>query len=50
MTRRPEPVFLRWKGIEKSKHGDFYVRSGPSTVRLNAEDIEGYITSRFGKK
>ena len=26
--RSPEPVYLRWKGLEKAPEGDFYVRSG----------------------
>jgi len=32
--RSPEPVFLKWKGIEASIEGDFFVRNGPGTVRL----------------
>ena len=32
--RSPEPVYLRWKGVEKAEEGDLYVRSGPGTVRL----------------
>ncbi|MCY4188201.1 MAG: putative DNA binding domain-containing protein, partial [Bryobacterales bacterium] len=32
--RSPEPVYLRWKGLEKAANGDLYVRSGPGTVRL----------------
>jgi predicted HTH transcriptional regulator len=31
--RSPEPVFLKWKGAG-SPGGDFFVRSGPGTVRL----------------
>ena len=27
--RSPEPVFLKWKGIEATPEGDFFVRSGP---------------------
>ena len=46
--RSPEPVFLRWKGVESAEGGDFFVRSGPGTVRLSAEDTEEYIRSRFG--
>ena len=33
--RSPEPVYLRWKGVEKTAEGDLYVRSGPGTVRLD---------------
>ena len=32
--RSPEPVYLRWKGLQKAEGGDLYVRSGPGTVRL----------------
>ena len=30
--RSPEPVFLKWKGMEANPEGDFFVRSGPGTV------------------
>ena len=46
--RSPEPVFLKWKGVESAEGGDFFVRSGPGTVRLSAEDTKEYIRSRFG--
>jgi len=46
--RSPEPVFLKWKGLEKTEGGDFYVRSGPGTVRLSPEDADAYIKTRFG--
>jgi len=45
--RSPEPVFLRWKGTEDSPEGDFYVRSGPGTIRLTPEDAREYIRTRF---
>ena len=45
--RSPEPVFLRWKALEASPDGDFFVRSGPGTVRLSAEDTRAYIHTRF---
>ena len=48
--RSPEPVFLRWKGLEKAKEGDLYVRSGPGTVRLGREDAEKYVATRFASK
>ncbi len=48
--RSPEPVYLRWKGLEKTQAGDFYVRSGPSTVRLGGADVEKYIATRFASK
>jgi hypothetical protein len=40
-------VFLRWKGMESSAEGDFYVRSGPGTVKLKPGDIVEYIRTRF---
>ena len=46
--RSPEPVYLRWRGAEKAAAGDLYVRSGPGTVRLGAEDAEQYVATRFG--
>ncbi len=45
--RSPEPVFLTWKGIEKSPEGDFYVRSGPGTVKLDPDSARKYIQTRF---
>ncbi len=45
--RSPEPVFLRWKGMEASPDGDFYVRSGPGSVRLAPESAKEYIRTRF---
>ena len=46
--RSPEPVFLRWKGLEKAPDGDLYVRSGPGSVRLSKEDVRAYAATRFG--
>ena len=48
--RSPEPVYLRWKGIENAEDGDLYVRSGPGTVRLAAVDAQTYVATRFGSK
>jgi len=45
--RSPEPVFLRWKGMEKDPGGDFFVRSGPGTVKLGPGDAREYIRTRF---
>ena len=45
--RSPEPVFLKWKGIEATADGDFFVRSGPGTVRLSPESAKEYIRTRF---
>ena len=46
--RSPEPMYLRWKGVEKTPEGNFYVRNGPGTVRLGVEDAEKYVATRFG--
>ena len=48
--RSPEPVFLRWKSLEKSEPGDFFVRSGPGTVRLGEKDVAEYVRTRFPEK
>lgn len=45
--RSPEPVFLKWKGLEISSEGDFFVRSGPGTVKLPPESAGEYIRTRF---
>jgi hypothetical protein len=46
--RSPEPVFLRWKGMGASPQGDFFVRSGPGTVKLATGSANEYIRTRFG--
>ena len=45
--RSPEPVFLKWKGTEAAPTGDFFVRSGPGTVKLPLESAAEYIRTRF---
>jgi type I restriction enzyme, R subunit len=45
--RSPEPVLLKWKGMEATKEGDFFVRSGPGTVKLSPESAKEYIRTRF---
>ncbi len=45
--RSPEPVFLKWKGLEENPDGDFFVRSGPSTMKLGPESAGQYIGTRF---
>lgn len=45
--RSPEPVFLKWKGMETSPDGDFFVRSGPGTVKLPPDSAKEYIRTRF---
>lgn len=46
--RSPEPVFLKWKGIEGSPDCDFFVRQGPGTVKLPPDSAKEYIRTRFG--
>jgi len=46
--RSPEPVLMKTKDAVESK-GEFYVRSGPGTVRLSPKDSEQYIKTRFSK-
>ena len=46
--RSPEPVYLKWKKTEKNPEGDFFVRSGPGTVRLSPESAGEYIRTRKG--
>jgi hypothetical protein len=41
-------VFLKWKGVEASPEGDFFVRSGPGTIRLSPDSANKYIRTRFG--
>jgi type I restriction enzyme R subunit len=48
--RSPEPVFLKWKGLETTAEGDFFVRSGPGTVKLPPDSSREYIRTRFGKR
>ncbi len=48
--RSPEPVYLCWKGVEKTADGDLYVRTGPGTARLTPKDAEEYIATRFNSK
>jgi hypothetical protein len=45
--RSPEPVYLKWKGIEASPDGDFFVRSEPGTVKLPPESAREYVRTRF---
>lgn len=45
--RSPEPVFLKWKGADVSSDGDFYVRSGPGSVKLEPASAAEYIRTRF---
>jgi len=45
--RSPEPVFLKWKKVEAVADGDFFVRSGPGTVKLTPDSAREYIRTRF---
>jgi len=45
--RNPEPVFLKWKGMEAVPEGDFFVRSGPGSVKLSPDSAREYIRTRF---
>lgn len=47
--RSPEPVFMKTKDTSDGNDGDFYVRSGPGTVKLSTQDAEEYIKTRFTK-
>jgi len=47
--RSPEPVYLRWKGLESSPAGDLFVRSGPGTVKLPPDSAEKYVQTRFAR-
>ena len=47
--RSPEPVFLKWKGMETALDGDFFVRSGPGTIKLSPDDTKEYVRTRFGE-
>ncbi|MFC1526228.1 RNA-binding domain-containing protein [Candidatus Latescibacterota bacterium] len=46
--RSPEPVYLKWKGMEQAEEGDFFVRSGPRTDKLKPESAAEYVRTRFG--
>ena len=45
--RSPEPVYLKWKGLEATSDGDFFVRSGPGTAKLPPDSAAKYIETRF---
>ncbi|HYN08080.1 MAG TPA: RNA-binding domain-containing protein [Vicinamibacterales bacterium] len=48
--RSPEPVFLKWKGMEATPDGDFFVRSGPRTDKLSPESAAEFIRTRFAPR
>ncbi len=41
-------MIRKWKAIESAPDGDFFVRSGPGTVKLPAESAREYVKTRFG--
>ena len=41
--RSPKPVFLTFRGGGE----EFFVRTGPSTTKLTASQIYGYISTNF---
>ncbi len=45
--RSPEPVYLKWKGMDAVPEGDFFVRSGPGSVKLPLASAKEYIRARF---
>ena len=45
--RSREPVYLRWKGLQKAAEGDFFVRSGAETVRFAGSDAKRYVAQHF---
>ncbi len=47
--RSPEPVFLKWRGMETGPDGDLFVRSGPGTVKLPPDSAREYIRTRFAR-
>ena len=47
--RSPEPVFLKWKGTNASPDGDFYIRSGPGTTKLEPESAIEFVRTRFSR-
>ncbi len=40
-------MFVKWKGLETAEDGDFFVRSGPGTVKLPPDSASVYIRTRF---
>lgn len=40
-------MFLKWKQMETTPDGDFYVRSGPGTVKLPPESAAEFVRTRF---
>ena len=45
--RSPEPVYLSWKGTNESLDGDFFIRSGPGTLKLEPDSARKFISTRF---
>jgi type I restriction enzyme R subunit len=45
--RSPVPVLLRWKDLERTEGGDLYVRAGPTSIALEAEERDRFTATRF---
>jgi hypothetical protein len=41
---------MKTEEMPEDGKGDFYVRSGPGTVKLSVDDTEQYVRTRFSKK
>jgi len=46
----PEPVFLKWRELEEYEDGDFYIRSGPQSVKLEPSSATEYIRTRYKRE
>ncbi|CAM2007411.1 DEAD/DEAH box helicase family protein [Acanthopleuribacter pedis] len=42
-----DPVFLKWKKLQKNADGDLYVRTGPSSRIVPKEELSDFIRQRF---
>lgn len=43
----PEPIYLKWRGTEEYEPGDFYIRNGPQSVKLEPKSADEYIRTRY---
>jgi len=42
------PVYLKWKGTERSPDGDVDVRTGPGSRCLEGDEVTAYVALHFG--
>jgi len=42
-----EPIYLKWKGIQKNPDGDFFVRKANGSVALKPEELSKYLKTRY---